>query len=71
MIKEETPFWFCEECRKKVLVLNATDIGIYCRECGNRVKIPKGVEDTPLFWDDEDDTFHEEDIDIQFITGAF
>lgn len=60
----EVPFWWCDACNKNVFILHAYDVGIFCRECGGKVKMPANLPE-PTFYDtdEEEELIIEEDID--------
>jgi hypothetical protein len=45
MEPDSIPYWWCNECKDNVFILQAYGIGLFCRVCGAKVVRPKNRPD--------------------------
>lgn len=62
--ESQNKIWFCDTCSKLVAALHAIHIGLFCMECGAKVRIPDKTDD-PVFYDEDDKITN----DDEFLTG--
>jgi DNA-directed RNA polymerase subunit RPC12/RpoP len=60
---KEKLYWWCDTCEQKVDILVGYSQGLYCQQCGTKVRSPDDISllTGKTFWDRDDD---ENEIDI-------